>query len=36
MGVAPAGCLVFEDGQAGIDAANAAGMASVFVASRKL
>ncbi len=36
MGVAPAGCLVFEDGQAGIDAANAAGMASVFVASRQL
>ncbi|MEM6916548.1 MAG: HAD family phosphatase [Verrucomicrobiota bacterium] len=34
MGVAPEDCLVFEDGQAGIDAANAAGMASVFVDSR--
>lgn len=34
MGVPAADCLVFEDGQAGIDAANAAGMASVFVASR--
>ena len=34
MGVAPADCLVFEDGQAGIDAATAAGMASVFVDSR--
>ncbi len=34
MGVAPQDCLVFEDGQAGIDAANAAGMASVFVDSR--
>ncbi len=33
LGVAPANCLVFEDGQAGIEAANAAGMASVFVAS---
>lgn len=36
MGVAPAECLVFEDGQAGIDAANAAGMRSVFVPSRLL
>ncbi|MAS96035.1 MAG: haloacid dehalogenase [Verrucomicrobiales bacterium] len=36
MGVAPEHCLVFEDGQAGIDAANAAGMASVFVPSRDL
>jgi HAD superfamily hydrolase (TIGR01509 family) len=36
MGAAPGGCLVFEDGQAGIDAANAAGMASVFVPSRLL
>lgn len=34
MGVAPQECLVFEDGQAGIDAANAAGMVSVFVPSR--
>ncbi len=34
MGVAPDDCLVFEDGQAGIDAADAAGMASVFVPSR--
>ena len=34
MSVAPEACLVFEDGQAGIDAANAAGMASVFVDSR--
>ena len=33
LGVDPADCLVFEDGQAGIDAANAAGMDSVFVAS---
>lgn len=34
MGVAPEECLVFEDGQAGLDAADAAGMASVFVPSR--
>lgn len=34
MGTVPEDCLVFEDGQAGIDAANAAGMASVFVPSR--
>jgi len=34
MGVAPESCLVFEDGQAGIDAAEAAGMACVFVPSR--
>jgi HAD superfamily hydrolase (TIGR01509 family) len=34
MEVPPAECLVFEDGQAGIDAANAAGMESVFVSSR--
>ncbi|MDG2123303.1 MAG: HAD family phosphatase, partial [Verrucomicrobiales bacterium] len=31
MGVPPGRCLVFEDGQNGIDAAVAAGMASVFV-----
>ncbi len=36
MGVAPQDCLVFEDGQAGIDAANAAGMTSIFVDSRSL
>ncbi len=36
MGVDPADCLVFEDGQAGIDAATAAGMESVFVDSRSL
>ena len=36
MAVAPESCLVFEDGQAGIDAANAAGIASVFVPSRLL
>lgn len=35
MGVPPESCLVFEDGQAGIEAANAAGMASVFVPSRR-
>jgi len=34
MGVAPGDCLVFEDGQAGIDAAVAAGMDWVFVPSR--
>lgn len=34
MGVNPKDCLVFEDGQAGIDAATAAGIESVFVASR--
>ena len=34
MGVAPAGCLVFEDGQPGIEAAKAAGMKWVFVSSR--
>jgi beta-phosphoglucomutase family hydrolase len=31
MGVPPESCLVFEDGQAGIEAATAAGMQSVFV-----
>lgn len=31
FGVEPAACLVFEDGQSGIDAARAAGMESVFV-----
>lgn len=34
MGIPPAQCLVFEDGQAGIQAATAAGMKSVFVDSR--
>lgn len=34
MGVPASDCLVFEDGQAGIDAATAAGMESVFVDSR--
>lgn len=34
MGVSPEKCLVFEDGKAGIDAATAAGMKSVFVDSR--
>ncbi|HEY1848739.1 MAG TPA: HAD family phosphatase [Opitutaceae bacterium] len=34
MGVSPAGCLVFEDGQPGIRAAEAAGMKWVFVSSR--
>ncbi len=33
MGVDPAACLVFEDGKAGLQAADAAGMASVFVPS---
>ena len=32
MGVDPRDCLVFEDGQSGLDAAKAAGMESVFVA----
>lgn len=31
MGVKPEQCLVFEDGQSGLDAAKAAGMQSVFV-----
>lgn len=31
LGVRPAECLVFEDGQSGIDAAHAAGMQTVFV-----
>ena len=34
MGIAPEKCLVYEDGQAGIDGAVAAGMATVFVPSR--
>ncbi|MDB6118587.1 MAG: yqaB 1, partial [Verrucomicrobiaceae bacterium] len=32
MGVNPKDCLVFEDGQSGLDAAKAAGMETVFVA----
>ena len=32
MGVDPKQCLVFEDGQSGLDAAKAAGMETVFVA----
>jgi beta-phosphoglucomutase-like phosphatase (HAD superfamily) len=34
MGVAPESCLVFEDGQPGMEAAKAAGMKCVFVESR--
>ena len=33
LGVAPADCLVFEDTEMGIEAATAAGMASVKVAT---
>jgi HAD superfamily hydrolase (TIGR01509 family) len=36
MGVAPERCLVFEDGQPGMQAAQAAGMKCVFVPSRGL
>lgn len=36
MGVTPAGCVVFEDSPTGIEAAKAAGMAWVFVASSHL
>ncbi|NBT30053.1 MAG: HAD family hydrolase, partial [Gammaproteobacteria bacterium] len=36
LGLNPVECLVFEDGQAGVDAASAAGMDSVFVDSRSL
>jgi len=35
MGVAPRSCLVFEDGEPGIKAAEAAGMKWVFVPSRR-
>jgi HAD superfamily hydrolase (TIGR01509 family) len=35
MGLAPADCLVFEDGKPGIEAAQAAGMKWVFVPSRR-
>jgi len=31
MGVAPADCLVFEDGRSGLEAAKAAGMEAVFI-----
>jgi len=33
MGVAPEDCLVYEDGQSGLDAAAAAGMDTVFIPS---
>jgi HAD superfamily hydrolase (TIGR01509 family) len=36
MGVRPEDCLVFEDGQSGLDAAKAAGMEAVFVPSRTM
>lgn len=36
MGVPPGECLVFEDGQSGIDGARAAGMSTVFVPSRHM
>lgn len=36
IGVEPARCLVFEDGNSGIEAARRAGMQSVFVPSRTL
>ena len=36
MGVAPERCLVFEDGEPGIQAAKAAGMKWVFVPSRSV
>lgn len=36
MGVPPQDCLVFEDGKAGIEAAEAAGMEHVYVPSREV
>lgn len=36
LGVAPGDCLVFEDGQSGIEGAQAAGMGTVFVPSRHM
>jgi beta-phosphoglucomutase-like phosphatase (HAD superfamily) len=31
LGIAPAGCLAFEDSRAGLEAARAAGMRSMFI-----
>ncbi|MEM6823155.1 MAG: HAD family phosphatase [Verrucomicrobiota bacterium] len=36
MGVDPAKCVVFEDGQSGIDGAHRAGMATVLIRSHRL